>query len=154
MAKKYSQICLSKPAFRGRKLRILQQFTQQVGHYKSNFFWSNYVTKNLVDFFRCAFIELWVHLGRLRMQKSSEGEFRVQLRSFPRASITPYTSILNWKVMISTWFSKQFKLDSEKWFYSQWPGWLRKLGNRSTSNWNQTNDLLINSSGLSCSRGG
>ena len=38
MAKKYSQICLSKPAFRGGKLRILQQITQQVGNYKSNFF--------------------------------------------------------------------------------------------------------------------
>lgn len=48
MAKKYSQICLSKPAFRGGKLRILQQITQQVGNYKSNFFLSNYVTKKVM----------------------------------------------------------------------------------------------------------
>ena len=33
-------------------------------------FLSNYVTKNLADFFRCAFIELWVHQGSLRKQKS------------------------------------------------------------------------------------
>ena len=67
---------------------------------KNHLLYFDYVIKELVHAFSCAYIELWMHLGSLESTQEARvalGSPRVTLTllscspNFPRASITRYT---------------------------------------------------------------